>query len=294
VRPGDTVKEEIRFRIEEEIGKGTYGVVFKAVQEGLNRLVAIKELHNVRSSVARLKEEAWVNGALIHPNIVSVLLFDDKKGLIIMEFVPNSLRERIRSYEQRNQRFDEEQVVDTLTQCLEALAFSYEHGCRFHGDIKPANILLTESGTIKLGDFGVSQSYRSRPSALSGSETWAAPEVLKNWVSDHVWTGDQKSDLFSLGVVAYILLTGRNPFVDPTGLGKISEYILDPNYVPRVPVTTNPNLGRVVAKLLAKELGRRYQSARQALDDIHGLMVPPWISSSFSVRRHVKPFVSLR
>src|SRR3989441_6201674 len=257
LQPGSTVTENIELRIQEQIGQGTYGTVFKALQSGIERTVAIKQLHNPQSSISMLKKEAWVNGALIHPNIVSVLLFDESRGLIVMEYIPNSLKDKIAAYTDRKQTFDEGHVVDILTQCLEALAYAYEHGCRFHGDIKPGNILVTEEGTVKIGDFGVSVSYKAPPGELSGSETWAAPEVLRAWQRDRVWTGDQKSDLWALGVIAYILLTGANPFVDQTGMRKPRDFILDPNYVPRIPATTDPNLGRAISQLLAKELAKR-------------------------------------
>jgi len=289
MKVGDKVQEEIAFQIVEEIGQGNYGVVYKAVQEGVERTVALKELRNPTSSVSTLSKEAWINGSLIHPNIVSVLLFDEKKGLIVMEYVPNSLKQRVTTYFDRKEKFDEGDVTEMLRQCLGALSYAHEHGCRFHGDIKPANILITEDGTYKIGDFGVSLSYMTGPSDLSGSETWAAPEVMKAWKDKRKWTGDHRSDLFSLGVVAYILLMGRNPFVDPTGIRKPIEYLLDSNYSPPAVTTKDPNVGFVVMKLLAREPSKRFQSAREALDRLLGLAQQPSMEIDLTKERTLQP-----
>jgi len=294
MKVGDKVKEEITFQIVEEIGQGNYGVVYKAVQEGVERTVVLKELRDPASSVPLLKKEAWINGSLIHPNIVSVLLFDEKKGLIVMEYAPNSLKQRVTAYFDRKREFDEGDVTEMLRQCLEALSYAHEHGCRFHGDIKPANMLITEDGTYKIGDFGVSLSYMTAPSDLSGSETWAAPEVMKAWKEKHKWTGDHRSDLFSLGVVAYILLTGRNPFVDPTGIRKPIEYLLDSNYTPPSVTTKDANVGNIVSKLLAREPSKRFQSAREALDRLLGLAQQPSIEMDLTRERTLQPLTPER
>jgi len=283
MKVGERIEEKMVFKIGDVLGKGNYGVVYKAVQEGVGRELAIKELRDRESSVEKLKQEAWINGALIHPNIVTVLLFDEGKSLVVMEHVGNSLEKKIQAYNERGMRFDASQVVEMLTQCLEALSYAHTHGCHFHGDIKPANILITDDGKYKISDFGVSSTYKSAPSDLAGSETCAAPEVLKRWEESQVWSGDQSSDLWSLGVVAFLMLTGVNPFVDPTGFRKTVALIRDPNYVPRFPPGIDPNLGslgRIILKLLAKETGKRYGSARDAIDDLQGLSQQPSIDTA--------------
>lgn len=219
--------------------------------------------------------------------IVSVLLFDEVKSLVVMEHVPNSFEKKIQAYNERGQRFDTAQVVEMLTQCLEALSYAHSHGCHLHGDIKPANILITEDGRYKISDFGVSSTYRSAPSDSAGSETWAAPEVLKHWEESRVWSGDQSSDLWSLGVVAFIMLTGANPFIDRAGIRKTSQLIRDPNYVPKLPSDVDPIVGRIVMKLLAKETGKRYGPAREAIDDLQGLTQQPPIETAPSVDRSI-------
>lgn len=266
MNPGDILKEEVAFKVVSIIAAGTYGTVYKAVQEGVDRVVAIKELKS--SDNRRLKQETWIQGGLIHPNIVTVFLYDEDHGYLVMEFVPSSLKEKIGIFQDRKQKFEEPQVEAIAKECLEALVYAHENGCPYHGDIKPGNILVTDDWHIKISDFGVARSFTTGPSDLSGSERWAAPETLRAWEDSKIWNGDEKSDLFSLGVILYTLLTGTNPFIDPSGVRQPRELVLDSNYIPEVPNTANPRLGQLTGKLISKEVRNRYKSARDALDDL--------------------------
>ncbi len=276
--PGEVIKEEVRYEIREKINSGNYGNVYKALQKGIERYVAIKELK--KPNISKLKQETWIQGRLVHPNIATVFSFNPDAGYIIMEFVPSSLEAKIKIFSERKISPDEARILEILRGCLEGLEYAHSHGCEFHGDIKPGNILITQDWQVKITDFGVARSYREAPSELGGSEKWAAPETLRAWEDDKIWHGDKQSDLFSLGVVTYLLLTGRNPFLDPSGLREPSELILDPDYLVPSPSNSNPVITKIANKLLMKEPRNRYATAREVLDDLFEVAeVPPPESS---------------
>lgn len=268
------MERRIQYSIVAVIGTGTYGEVEKAKQIGLDRWVAVKKLRSSKQNIENLKREAWIQGDLTHPNIVSVYDFDPDNGVIVLEYVENNLNNLLREYIKRNSWIKPDEAIEIIEQCLEALAYAHEKGV-IHGDVKPKNILISESHNVKLSDFGVAKSFLTAPSNESGSENWAAPETLRTWHEKHVWSGDNQSDLFSVGVIGYLLLCRRHPFMDRSGLFDMNELILDQHFIPlkmehpTEGVTLPEKYIRVIMRLLAKERSKRYTSAREALIDLH-------------------------
>ena len=197
MKEGTELREEMIFDIERRIGSGNYGNVYKAIQKGIGRAVAIKELKIPGAS--KLKKETWIQGKLIHPNIVTVFLFDEERGYLVMEYVESSLESKIKNLGGKILAIEEWRVIEIAQSALEALAYAHDHDCKFHGDIKPGNILITSDWRVKLSDFGVARSFYEAPSETPGSEAWASPETLRAWDERQTWAGEEKSDLFSLG-----------------------------------------------------------------------------------------------
>lgn len=266
-----------RYVLNTRVGKGTYGEVWKATDKSLERTVAIKMLHGGIQDFEQLKTEAKALSALTHKNIIIVhdLGSDKKRGWLVTEFIEGpSLHEHLgkRAIEGKWLSIDEAQEI--ISQCLEALEFAHEKK-RVHGDVKPGNILMPETGEIKLGDFGVAKilsggvhertDYSQQHKRRLGSSSYCAPEVLNGEPRDF------QSDLFSVGLLAYILLTGQHPFMHKSGLIPIPKLILDENYTPPSPSEIIEGIPdkyeKIVMHLLERDKTKRYKNAREVLDE---------------------------
>jgi serine/threonine-protein kinase len=211
------------YAILEELGSGALSTVYKAVQEPLGRVVAIKALKETIAPsspfATQLEREARVLGQLAHPNIV--LLFDfvktDSQMYLVLEHIDGWSLAHILA---RRTRFSPELVAAIGVEVARALAYAHEHGV-VHRDVKPANILVSKRGEVKLVDFGIAQRDRlpsadepltpvhlrkSDASAAFGTPAYMSPEQILGE------TVDSRSDVFSLGVVLYQLLAGVRPF----------------------------------------------------------------------------------
>jgi tRNA A-37 threonylcarbamoyl transferase component Bud32 len=196
------------------LGRGGMGVVYKARQKSLNRLVALKLLAPERADdpqfAARFEKEAHALAALNHPNIVGVHDFGQAGGFyfLLMEFVDGvNLRQLLQT-----KRLTPKEALSIIPPVCDALQCAHEHGI-VHRDIKPENLLIDKAGTVKIADFGIAKiisdpSDRSNPTDLShsahGTPDYAAPEQA-NGATDH------RADIYSLGVVLYEMLTGERP-----------------------------------------------------------------------------------
>jgi len=268
-----SIKNEIRSQSTytklRRVGEGTYGIVYQGKHEELGRLVALKFLKGGKDAIMRLRDEAWIQGRLNHPNIVSVFGVDMEQGLMVTEYLDSSLEQRY---------FDTHEIpsidiaIKIIKQCLDALDYAHIVGGVVHGDIKPGNILLDAENRAKLSDFGVSRLLGMTPKGDSGSTRWAAPEVLRRWKVEGLWHTTFQSDLFSIGIVAYYLLTGKHPFSDPAGLRSTEEMILREDFVPSIPIRIHEAIPKeviaVVMRLLEKDIHRRYFSANEAMVDL--------------------------
>lgn len=247
-----------RYRIEEKLGEGGMGVVFKAHDTLLDRPVALKALapHLLDDgSLKRLLREAQSAAKLTHPNIVAIydVVEDGATRLIVMEYIEGqTLRSLI-------PLSSWEHAIDVGVDICRALSFAHDRGV-IHRDIKPENVIVTPEGTAKVMDFGLARSEgRSRltqTGAIVGTVAYMAPEQALSGRSN------AHSDLYSLGAVLYEVITGKTPFVADDPIAVISMHVNVPPvsprfYTPAIP----PVLESVILRLLAKDPTERYASA---------------------------------
>ncbi len=260
-----------RYEVISELGQGAMGVVYKARDPLIDRVVAIKTINlglaldEKEEYEGRFYQEARAAGRLNHPNIVTI--YDVGKSgsiaYIAMEFLQGKeLRDLLR--EERN--LPVEQTVDIVAQVAEGLAYAHQHGI-VHRDIKPSNIMLIRDGRIKITDFGIarmaSSAVHTQTGMVLGSPKYMSPEQVLGKVID------RRSDIFSLGVMLYEMLTGFSPFVGEN-VNAIMYQTL--NLVPPPPSTLNASvpdmLNFIVAKALAKGVEDRYQNAQDLAKDL--------------------------
>ncbi|MBN1955694.1 MAG: protein kinase [Anaerolineae bacterium] len=264
-----------KYKIVEHLGSGGMAEVYKAHHPGLDRYVAIKVLHSFLATeqdfLTRFKREAKAVAALRHPNIVQVYDFDlDKERDIyymVMEFLEGTtLKVRLQELDQKGERMSLEEAVRITEAVGEALAYAHQRGM-VHRDVKPANIMLTVDGDPILTDFGiakmVSVSGLTASGAMMGTPAYISPEQGLGR------TSDERSDIYSLGVVFYQLVTGILPFDADTPMGIVMKHISDPLPMPTAVVPDLPlGLERVIARVLAKSPDQRYQTVADFLADI--------------------------
>jgi serine/threonine-protein kinase len=276
------------YRIEQQIGAGGMGVVYRAHDERLDRDVALKLLPEslIHDSTARdlLRKEALSLSKLNHPNIAHVYDFDTHDGtaFLIMEFIPGDTLAR----KLAGGPFPEEVAVSIGVQVASALEDAAEVGV-VHRDIKPSNIMLTPKGEVKVLDFGLAKLFREGDHDLTrtnadlpdaaGTLPYMAPERLKSEPADF------RTDIYSLGSVLYELVTGKRPFLARDSVTLIADIL---NKKPEPPHELNSTVSvgfeSTVMRCLAKEPSRRYQRAselRAALESIQ--------ESRSDVRRHI-------
>jgi hypothetical protein len=266
------------YRIVAELGTGGMGVVYRADDLKLGRAVALKfisaELANEEQAIRRLRAEARAASALNHPGICTIYDIDEdeKQPFIVMELMRGrSLKDRLLTGMLKS-----EQLVDVGIDCADALHAAHTEGI-VHRDIKPANIFLTESGHVKLLDFGVSKLLESKAGATATDDApdrTIAGMTLGTvaYMSPEQATGedlDGRTDIFSLGVVLYECATGHHPFPGKTS-GAILAAII--NRSPAAAVAFNPELPsrlqEVINNCLEKDRELRYQSAADLRADL--------------------------
>ncbi|MBU0593919.1 MAG: protein kinase [Gammaproteobacteria bacterium] len=265
------IKQKIgRYEIVSEIGQGAMGVVYRALDPLLERTVAIKTISLELSKdefeefEQRFYREASSAGRLNHPNIVTVhdVGNTDHIAYMAMEFLEGV---ELRDIMDGGAQLDLDRIVEIASQVADGLAFAHEHGV-VHRDIKPSNIMILKNGVAKITDFGIAlipSSSRTMAGMVLGSPKYMSPEQV---VGQDV---DSRSDIFSLGVMLYEMLTGKPPF-SGENISVIMYRIL--NEMPVAPVTLKPDLPEVfnyiVAKALAKHPDDRYQNAAEMAEDL--------------------------
>jgi eukaryotic-like serine/threonine-protein kinase len=257
-----------RYRIVRKIGAGGMANVYLAEDQELGRRVAIKILNDRHANddqfVERFRREAKNAAALSHPNIVSIYDRGEAEGTyyIAMEFLDGrSLKELIVGRGPAPVNV----AVEYARQILSALRFAHRHGI-VHRDIKPHNVLVDGEGRVKVTDFGIARagaSQMTEAGSIVGTAQYLSPEQARGG------NVDQRSDLYSLGVVLYELLTGESPFDGDTPVEIAMKHL---SQVPEPPSTHRPDLPRaldqVVMRALAKNPEDRYQSAEEMDADL--------------------------
>jgi serine/threonine protein kinase/tetratricopeptide (TPR) repeat protein len=262
------------YRIVEKIGAGGMGEVYLAEDTKLNRRVALKFLaaHLLSNSdcVARFKREAQAAAKLNHPNIVTIYEVSELNGrpFFAMELVEGqSLRELTRAKE-----LPIERVIELAIQICEGLHKAHQSGI-VHRDVKPANILIDADGRAKILDFGLASvagsDHLTKTGSTLGTIGYMSPEQAKG---EEV---DQRSDIFSLGVVLYEMITSKSPFKtdnDAATLRNITE--TEPEPLARYKAGASTELQRVISKALAKDKSVRYQHVDELAADMKQLLSP--------------------
>jgi serine/threonine-protein kinase len=270
------------FEILEKLGEGGMGVVYCARDLKLDRLVALKILPPEQKSNprrrARFAGEAKAASALNHPNIVTIYEIETADGVdyIAMEYVHGvTLHTLI-----QGPRTELATVLDYAAQIASALSAAHTAGI-VHRDIKPGNIMIAKSGVVKLLDFGLAQieqpevdpeadtttmAFLTRPGTVVGTVAYMSPEQA------HGGGIGPRSDIFSLGVVLYQVLTGTLPFQAGSDIGLLYEIVNTPApQLNKIRPDLPPVLGAILEKALEKDPGRRYQRAEDLANDLKAI-----------------------
>lgn len=255
-----------KFRILEPLGRGGMAQVYKAYHPSLDRYVAIKVLRSdlveETEFLARFRREARAVANLRHPNIVQVYDFDVQDDLyyMVMELLEgDTLKAYLNAFRTRGERMPLGELTRILNDALAGIAYAHAEGV-IHRDLKPANILLTKRGQAVLTDFGIAQilggTQYTVAGALMGTLNYMAPEQGRDGKCD------ARSDIYSLGIVFYEMLTGSVPFDADTPLAILMKHLNDPLRPPRTLAPSVPEAyERVVLKALSKDPDDRYQGA---------------------------------
>jgi serine/threonine protein kinase len=255
-----------RFEVLAEIGRGAMGIVYKAKDPMLERIVAIKTINmtmdrdGAEMYEKRFYQEARAAGGLNHPNIVTVYDIGktETECYMAMEYIEGA---ELRSLLLPGKPLPVPRCLSIAAQVAEGLAYAHERGV-VHRDIKPANIMVPESGAVKITDFGIARmrtsAVKTQTGMMMGSPKYMSPEQVIGKRADH------RADIFSLGVILYEMLTGAAPFTGESVNAVMYQIV---NFVPPAPSAVNPAtpvaVDAIVARMLAKSLDERYQSAAE-------------------------------
>ncbi|MGC2256921.1 MAG: protein kinase [Candidatus Sulfotelmatobacter sp.] len=266
-----------RYEILAELGRGAMGVVYKARDPKINRVVAVKTISLAGQPAdeeqeyrERFYREAEAAGRLSHPGIVTIFDVGEepetRAPYIVMEFVGGQSLDKLLSAQDR--KLPLETALQLTLELAEALDCAHGQGV-VHRDLKPANILLTEDGHAKIADFGVAKlnlANHTLAGRALGTPAYMSPEQLNGEAVDG------RSDLFSLGVVLYTILTGYRPFQGNSAL-TVSYKVVNRDPIPATVLDTElpPALDYIIARAMAKDPAQRYQRGMEMALDIQDL-----------------------
>ena len=253
------------------IGTGGMADVYIAEDLRLHRKVAVKilrsDLARDPAFVARFKKEALAAGGLNNPGIVAVFDSgeDGSSSYIVMELVKgHTLRQVLQS----DTKISQDEAVQIVTEILEALEYSHEQGI-IHRDIKPGNIMITDSGKVKVMDFGIARALDDIGATMTN--TWSVVGTAQ-YLSPEQATGDNadaRSDIYSVGCLMYELLAGRPPFIGDTPVSIAFQHVSAPLPAPSdINPDIDPNLETIIKVALHKNPDDRYQDAGAMLEDL--------------------------
>ena len=263
-----------RYEILEKIGAGGMADVYKAKDHKLNRFDAVKvlkdEFASNKSFVSKFRAEAQAAAGLMHPNIVNVYDVGDENGLyyFVMELVEGITLKR---YIEKKIRLSVKEAVSIAIQVSMGIESAHNNGI-IHRDIKPQNIIISKEGKVKVADFGIARAASSdtQTSHAMGSVHYTSPEQARGGYSD------AKSDIYSIGITMFEMVTGRVPFDGETtvaiAIKHIQEEMPSPRvYVPEIPISVE----QIIFKCTQKNPDRRYLNVSELIQDLkHSLMSP--------------------
>jgi eukaryotic-like serine/threonine-protein kinase len=262
-----------RYRLEEKIGSGGMSSVYRAFDPMLERWVAIKLMHRDIShdpdQLERFRREARAVARLNHPHVVTVIDAgeDDGAPYIVFEYVEGeTLKERIR-------RLGRLPVSEAVAYAIEiGRALEAAHECKLvHRDVKPQNVLIDRDGRAKVTDFGIARSLETQGLTATGRVLGTTDYVSPEQALGHEVTG--QSDIYSLGIVLYEMLTGEAPFKADTQVAVAMKHVRDPlPDVQRRRPEISASLAAVVERATAKETQNRYQEVREMVHDLEEVL----------------------
>jgi predicted Ser/Thr protein kinase len=273
-----------RYKIQEVLGRGAMGTVYRAHDPKIDRVVAIKTI-SIQSATAgeeeeyrqRFFREARAAGKLSHPGVVTIYDVGEQDGTqvpyIVMEYIEGmTLDSLISTSAERSIP----RTLDLIKQIAETLDYAHSQGI-VHRDIKPANIIITPDGRAKVTDFGIAKlalNQLTMPGEALGTPSYMSPEQIAGG------NVDSRSDLFSLGIILYSMLAGQKPFPGENA----TSVMFNITYKEPLPLTElNPELdpyfNHVIARALAKNSADRYQTARGFAEDLENLSQGRTVSS---------------
>ncbi len=256
-----------------ELGRGAMGVVYKAMDPVIGRTVAVKTIRLSEEGtglsrpelLTRFQTEARAAGLLTHPNIVVVFDAGEEDGLyyITMELVEGK---SLQAMLDGGHAFPLPRTLRIMEQTCSALQFAHERNV-IHRDIKPANLMLTPDDTVKVTDFGTAKILQfgtvQQTAHVMGTPSYMSPEQVKGRAVDG------RSDIFSLGVMLYEMVTGEKPFPGQNITTVIYKIVNEEPVPPRqINPSIHPGISAVVMRALAKEPDQRYQNCREMLEDL--------------------------
>ena len=263
-----------RYEIISRIGAGGMADVYKAQDHKLNRLVAVKvmkaEFREDTSFVAKFQKEAQAAAKLSHPNVVNVYDVGEDRGLyyIVMELIEGIT---LKKYIARKGKLSVKEATSIAIQVSLGLEAAHNVGI-IHRDVKPQNIIISTDGKVKLSDFGIAKAINSNTitANVMGSVHYSSPEQVRGGFSD------AKSDIYSLGITMYEMVTGRVPFDGDTtvaiAIKHLQEEIVPPSiYTPDLPYS----LEQIILKCTQKDPGRRYLNIGDMIDDLKQSLIDP-------------------
>lgn len=264
-----------RYEIIEQIGTGGMSDVYKAKCHKLNRFVAIKvmksEFSEDKTFVSKFRAEAQSVAGFTHPNIVNVYDVGDENGIyyIVMELVEGIT---LKKYIEKRGRIPFKEAVSIAIQVANGLDAAHKHNI-VHRDIKPQNIIISKEGKVKVTDFGIAKVASSstiNSSSTMGSVHYISPEQARGGYSD------ARSDLYSLGITIFEMLTGTVPFDGDSTVAVAVQHIQDEIPAPSTVTDDIPlSIDRIVLKLTQKKPDRRYQTAAELISDLKKSLVMP-------------------
>jgi len=250
-----------KYQILSNLGSGGFGTVFLAKDAWIDKKVAIKVPHRQTGDFDELLQEPRLLAALDHPNIVGILTAERVDGVffIVMEYVKGESLEAVLD---REKSLDVARAVAYTVQILKGVEHAHE-ATILHRDLRPANVLVSESGAVKVADFGTSRFLeKSHATTVIGSPPYMAPEQFQG-------RAVLASDLYSVGVMLYQMLTGLLPYFSPNP-AQIERMVAQGRCTPpRIRNTQIPKeISDIVMNALATGLSDRYQRASELLDDL--------------------------
>jgi serine/threonine-protein kinase len=267
----DALTKAGRYEVVSELGRGSMGVVYEGFDPVIGRRIAIKTMltegltsQEFQEFKARFQREAQAAGVLSHPNIVNVFDYGEDSGILylIMEYLEGKSLEKLL---EEQGMLPIQTIIPMYDQVCSALDHAHQHSV-VHRDIKPANIMILHNGLVKVTDFGIAKMMSmgmTQAGQVLGTPNYMSPEQVKGRQVDG------RSDIFSLGIILYDLVTGEMPF-GGQNITTVIYKIINENPIPprELDATIHPGLSYVICKALAKSPDERYQTCRELADDL--------------------------